>query len=88
VESEGEGSIVRPTFLVEDKAAIARAKKNALEQLGPELVRHLRSLHTGLSAANRVEALSRPTAPVFRTPTTPNAARADLRGTAIRITSP
>ena len=50
VESEGEGSIVRPTFIIDDKEAISRAKKRALERLGPELVRHLRSLYTGLSA--------------------------------------
>jgi rhombotail lipoprotein len=48
VESEGEGSIVRPTFIVDDKDAVSRAKRKALERLAPELVRHLRSLHTGL----------------------------------------
>jgi rhombotail lipoprotein len=61
VESEGEGRIVRPTFIVEDKEAISRAKKKALEELGPELVRHIRSLHAGLSVASYVNNQSRPT---------------------------
>jgi hypothetical protein len=52
VESEGEGRIVRPTFIVEDKEAVSRAKKKALETFGPELVGHMRSLHAGLTAAN------------------------------------
>jgi rhombotail lipoprotein len=53
-ESEGEGRIVRPTFIVEEKEAINRAKKKALEILGPELVRHVRSLHTGLLSRSDV----------------------------------
>jgi hypothetical protein len=53
-ESEGEGSIVRPSFLVDDKVAISRAKKKALDGLGPELVERIRSLHAGLTAANHV----------------------------------
>ncbi|MBI2809018.1 MAG: hypothetical protein HYX68_28880 [Planctomycetes bacterium] len=72
VESEGVGKIVRPTFLVDDKDAISRAKKKALEGLGPELVRHLRSLHTGLSAARRVEA---PSQAIFLSPTVRRGAR-------------
>ena len=69
VESEGEGRIVRPTFIVDDKEAINRAKKKALEELGPELVRHLRSLYSGLSVASNVGDGSRPPAPVFLSPT-------------------
>jgi hypothetical protein len=68
VESEGEGKIVRPTFLVEDKDAINRAKKKALEALGPELVRRLRSLYTGLTVAGNVGGQPRPTQPVFLSP--------------------
>jgi rhombotail lipoprotein len=66
VESEGEGSIVRPTFIVDDKDAINQAKKKALERLGPELVRHLRSLQTGLSSASNATDQTRPTPPVLR----------------------
>ena len=68
VESEGEGKIVRPTFIVDEKEAINRAKKKALEELGPELVRHLRSLRTGLSAASNVGNPSRPAASVLLPP--------------------
>ena len=69
VESEGEGKIVRPTFIVDEKGAINRAKKKALEELGPELVRRIRSLHTGLSAASNVGNQSRPMASVLQPPT-------------------
>src|SRR5262249_32277552 len=43
-ESEGEGSIVRPTYLVEEKDAIEQAKKQALDRFGPELIRRLLNL--------------------------------------------
>jgi hypothetical protein len=44
VEAEGEGSIIRPTFLIEDKDAVAKAKRKALEAFGPEMLRHLKNL--------------------------------------------
>jgi hypothetical protein len=66
VESEGEGKIVRPTFIVEDTEAINRAKKKALEELGPELVRHIRSLHAGLIATRNVASPSTVTASAVR----------------------
>jgi hypothetical protein len=44
MEAEGEGSIMRPTFTVQDKDAVEQAKKQALENLGPELLRRLRNL--------------------------------------------
>lgn len=69
VESEGEGRIVRPTFIVEEKEAINRAKKKALEELGPELVRHIRSLHSGLLAGSNVRNQSGPAASVLLPPT-------------------
>jgi hypothetical protein len=69
VESEGVGKIVRPTFLVDDKDAINRAKMKALEALGPELVRHIRSLHAGLTGLNYVGNQPRLPTPSFLTPT-------------------
>jgi hypothetical protein len=66
VESEGEGSIVRPTFIVEDKEAISRAKKKALERLGPELVQHLRSLQAGLSITSNTSNQPSPTPTVLQ----------------------
>ena len=68
VESEGEGKIVRPTFIVEEKEARTAAKQKALEELGPELVRHIRSLHAGLSAASNAGNQSRPTASILLSP--------------------
>jgi hypothetical protein len=46
VESEGESSIMRPTFKVQDKDAVELAKKQALDNLGPELMRRLSNLRT------------------------------------------
>lgn len=43
-ESEGEGHIMRPTFIIEDRDAIARAKKTAMDAFGPELLRQMRGL--------------------------------------------
>jgi len=44
VESEGQASIMRPTFTIQDKDAVEPAKKKAIESLGPELTRRLRNL--------------------------------------------
>src|SRR5262249_301621 len=43
-ESEGEGSIVRPTFIIEEKDAVEQAKKKAIDAFGPELIRRVRHL--------------------------------------------
>jgi hypothetical protein len=45
-ESEGQGSIIRPTFIIDDAVAVDRAKKQALENFGPEFLRRLRHLQT------------------------------------------
>src|SRR5262249_42602079 len=44
VEAEGEGRTVGPTFLVEEKVAVERARRQALEAFGPEMLRRLRNL--------------------------------------------
>jgi hypothetical protein len=44
VDSEGEGTVLRPTFIIEEKDAIDVAKKRAIDKFGPELVRRMRSL--------------------------------------------
>jgi len=55
VESEGEASIMRPTFTIQDKDAVEPAKKKAIEALGPEFVRRLRSLRGVPSTSVRLE---------------------------------
>jgi hypothetical protein len=45
VESEGQGGVIRPTFLIEERDAAHRAKRRAVEGFGPELVKRVRSLH-------------------------------------------
>lgn len=47
VQSEGVGKIIRPTFRIEEKDAIARAKTKAIQGFGPELVTRLRRLAAG-----------------------------------------
>jgi hypothetical protein len=44
VESEGQGKIVRPTFIIEDKDAVEKAKQQALLNFGPELLKRMRHL--------------------------------------------
>jgi rhombotail lipoprotein len=44
VQAEGVGKIVRPTFLVEDKDAVSRAKAKAVAQFGDEVLRRMRAL--------------------------------------------
>jgi rhombotail lipoprotein len=51
VESEGQGKIIRPTFVIQDRDAIDRAKQEAVSQFGPALLRrmnHLRGIPPGL----------------------------------------
>jgi hypothetical protein len=44
MESEGEGSTVAPTFIIEEKDAIDRAKQQAVAHFGPELLLRMRNL--------------------------------------------
>jgi hypothetical protein len=44
VQAEGVGKIVRPTFVIEEKDAVALAKKNALDQFGDEVLKRMRTL--------------------------------------------
>ena len=43
-EAEGEAGIIRPTFIIEEKDAVEEAKKKAIANLGPELLRRLHNL--------------------------------------------
>jgi hypothetical protein len=44
MEAEGEGSTLAPTFLIEEKDAIDKARQAALKAFGPELLLRLRNL--------------------------------------------
>jgi hypothetical protein len=44
VESEGEGGVIRPTFLIEDRDAAMVAKRRAVAKFGPELVKRVENL--------------------------------------------
>ncbi|MBA4066467.1 MAG: hypothetical protein C0501_22700 [Isosphaera sp.] len=44
VQTEGVGKVVRPTFLVEDKDAVSRAKAEAVARFGGEVLRRMRVL--------------------------------------------
>lgn len=44
VQSEGEGKIIRPTFLIEDRDAVEKAKARAIGQFRDEVLAHMRSL--------------------------------------------
>jgi hypothetical protein len=49
VETEGEGSTLAPTFIIEEKDAIDRAKHQALARLGPELLARMRNLRAAFT---------------------------------------
>jgi hypothetical protein len=49
VESEGEAALMRPTFLIEDKDAITKAKDQALARFGPALLQRLRCVRESCS---------------------------------------
>jgi len=49
IESQGEGKILRPTFIVQDKPAIDKAKTKALENFGPELLKHMRHVYANFT---------------------------------------
>ena len=44
VQAEGEGKIMRPTFVIEDKDAVVKAKAKALSQFSDEVLTHMRTL--------------------------------------------
>lgn len=43
-QAEGEGGIIRPTFIIEERDAVTIAKSQALERFGPALLQRMRSL--------------------------------------------
>lgn len=43
-QAEGEGAIIGPTFIIEEKDAITQAKSQALHRFGPELLQRMRNL--------------------------------------------
>jgi len=49
IEAEGEGHIIRPTFVIEDTQAKDKAKQKAFENFGPELLKRLRAAHANYS---------------------------------------
>src|SRR5262249_37797713 len=53
VQVEGIGKIVRPTFTIEERDAIAMAKASAVPQFGTEVVKRMRTL-VAASAAKRI----------------------------------
>jgi hypothetical protein len=57
VEAEGEGHIVRPTFIVEDKPAVERAKQQALTNFGPELLKRMRAVRANYASGGVVPAV-------------------------------
>ncbi|HLW66151.1 MAG TPA: hypothetical protein VKS79_12640 [Gemmataceae bacterium] len=52
VESQGDGKIIRPTFIVQDKPAIDKAKLKALENFGPELLKRMRNVYASFGPAS------------------------------------
>ena len=51
MEAEGEGHTLAPTFIIEERDAIERAKHEALVAFGPELMRRLRGLRADAAPA-------------------------------------
>lgn len=54
VDAEGEGSIIRPTFIVEDKPAVEKAKLQALSNFGPELLKRMRAVRANFNPSSGV----------------------------------
>ncbi len=44
VQAEGVGKIMRPTFVIEEKDAVAKAKTQAVAQFGDEVLKRMRAL--------------------------------------------
>jgi hypothetical protein len=53
VESEAEAKMIRPTFTLEARDAITRAKAKALADIGPELLKRMRSLRDAYAPSAR-----------------------------------
>jgi rhombotail lipoprotein len=51
MEAEGEGHTLAPTFIIEERDAIERAKQEALTSFGPELLLRLRNLRASCMPA-------------------------------------
>jgi rhombotail lipoprotein len=47
VQAEGVGKIIRPTFIIEEKDAIAQAKTKAIAEFGNEVLQRLRRMAAG-----------------------------------------
>jgi len=52
MEAEGEGSKLAPTFTIENKDAVERAKQAALKAFGPELLLRMRNLQAAFTLAS------------------------------------
>ena len=70
VGAEGEGHVIRPTFIVEDKPAIEKAKQQALTNFGPELLKRMRAVRANF-AGGVVNAIAVTPAPAPAAPVTP-----------------
>ncbi len=73
VQAEGVGKVVRPTFLIEDRDAVARAKARAVAKFGDEVLTRMRALAAAPPVARPVGGSDVPQ--IKRTPVlTPDAA--------------
>src|SRR5262249_23661214 len=70
IETAGEGRVIRPTFIVEDKPAIEKAKQQALTNFGPELLKRMRAVRANFAQipANLVTPAAVPITPLPWTP--------------------
>jgi rhombotail lipoprotein len=59
METEGEGSTLAPTFIIEEKDAIDRAKQEALTRFGSEVLVRMRNLRATYAAIPGAVALKR-----------------------------
>ena len=57
VQAEGVGKIMRPTFVIEEKQSIAKAKANAVAQFGDEVLKRMRTLASAPRVASDVPAV-------------------------------
>jgi rhombotail lipoprotein len=69
-EAQGEGKVIRPSFIVEEQPAVERAKVQALVNFGPELLKRMRNVRANFAQipASANAALTAPTAPVVTAP--------------------
>ncbi len=61
MEAEGEGRTLAPTFIIEAKDAIERAKQEAITAFGPELLRRMRNLRATASQSLALQSQTGPT---------------------------